>query len=265
LNNYKIVPSQELISLGVANTVGSCFGAYPSTGSFSRSALASKSGVRTPLSGIATAVVVIVALYGLTSAFYWIPNAGLCAIIIHAVGDLIASPPQVYQYWRISPLEFVIWFAAVLTTVFSSPENGIYMSVSSSLVLLLIRIARPRGQFLGKVSLETEGEQRETREVFFPMKNNGINKLKLKIVPPEPGVIVYRLEESFLYPNCSFVGDALVEHVKENTRRGKDLSTIQLQDRPWNDSGPRRSSVIDQALNEKKPWLHAIVLDFSSM
>lgn len=95
LNGYKINPNQELIAIGVTNTIGSCFGAYPATGSFSRSALKSKSGVRTPAAGIITALVVIVALYGLTPAFYWIPNAGLSAVIIHAVADLVASPSQV--------------------------------------------------------------------------------------------------------------------------------------------------------------------------
>jgi sodium-independent sulfate anion transporter 11 len=95
LNGYVINPNQELIAIGVTNTVGSCFGAYPATGSFSRSALKSQSGVRTPAAGFLTAVVVIVALYGLTEAFFWIPSAGISAIIIHAVGDLIASPAQV--------------------------------------------------------------------------------------------------------------------------------------------------------------------------
>ena len=95
MNGYVINPNQELIAIGVTNTVGSCFGAYPATGSFSRSALKSKSGVRTPAAGILTAIVVIVALYGLTAAFFWIPTAGLSAIIIHAVVDLIASPAQV--------------------------------------------------------------------------------------------------------------------------------------------------------------------------
>ena len=95
MNGYVINPNQELIAIGVTNTVGSCFGAYPATGSFSRSALNSKSGVRTPAAGILTAIVVIVALYGLTSAFFWIPTAGLSAIIIHAVADLVASPSQV--------------------------------------------------------------------------------------------------------------------------------------------------------------------------
>ena len=64
VNGYKINPNQELIAIGVTNLVGSCFNAYPATGSFSRSALKSKCGVRTPAAGIITAIVVLVALYG---------------------------------------------------------------------------------------------------------------------------------------------------------------------------------------------------------
>jgi sodium-independent sulfate anion transporter 11 len=49
-----------------------------------------------------------------------IPNAGLSAIIIHAVADLVASPAQAFMFWRVAPLEYVIWLAAVLVTIFSS-------------------------------------------------------------------------------------------------------------------------------------------------
>ncbi|GLB35321.1 putative STAS domain containing protein [Lyophyllum shimeji] len=264
LNGYKINPNQELIAIGVTNTIGSCFGAYPATGSFSRSALKSKSGVRTPAAGIITAVVVIVALYGLTPAFYWIPNAGLSAVIIHAVADLVASPSQVYSYWRVSPLEFVIWVAAVIVTIFSSIENGIYTSIASSMALLLLRIAHPRGSFLGKVTIKKEtSDSKESREVFVPLKRNSVNP-HVKIVPPSPGVIVYRFEESYLYPNASLVNDALVDYVKENMRRGKDLSNVRPSDRPWNDPGPGRNAEQEEHIaNQKKPILHAIVLDFS--
>jgi len=84
VNDYKIVPDQELIAIGVTNLIGTFFNAYPATGSFSRSAIKSMSGVRTPLAGIFTGAVVILALYALTNAFYWIPNAGLAAGIFPA-------------------------------------------------------------------------------------------------------------------------------------------------------------------------------------
>ncbi|KAF4576856.1 hypothetical protein EYR36_000546 [Pleurotus pulmonarius] len=270
LNGYKINPNQELIAIGVTNTIGSCFGAYPATGSFSRSALKSKSGVRTPAAGIITSIVVIVALYGLTPAFYWIPNASLSAVIIHAVADLVASPDQIYSFWRVSPLEFFIWVAAVLVTVFSSIENGIYVSICTSLALLLIRVAHPRGSFLGRVTLRSKShDSQESRDVFVPLqqKNNGVLNEHIKVDPPSPGVLVYRYEESYLYPNSSLLNSALVDYVKENMQRGRDMTLIKLSDRPWNDPGPPRgtTSESEQARNEKLPVLHAIVLDFSSI
>jgi sodium-independent sulfate anion transporter 11 len=48
INNYTINPSQEIIAIGVANVLGPFLGAYPATGSFSRTAIKAKAGVRTP-------------------------------------------------------------------------------------------------------------------------------------------------------------------------------------------------------------------------
>jgi len=270
VNGYKINPNQELIAIGVTNLVGTVFSAYPATGSFSRSALKSKSGVRTPLAGVLTAVIVIVALYGLTSAFFWIPTAGLSAIIIHAVADLVAKPSQTYSFWRVSPLEFFIFLAAVLVTIFSTIENGIYTSICTSVALLLVRIARPRGYFLGKVTLhlskgDKKAEPLESRDVYIPLTPKAtLMNADIKVSPPSPGVIVYRLEESFVYPNSSRVNSTLVDYVKEHMRRGIDVSKIKLSDRPWNDPGPRPGQD-ENAENMKKPILRAIVLDFSSV
>lgn len=207
----------------------------------------------------------------MTPAFFWIPTAGLSAVIIHAVADLVASPRQVYGYWRVSPLEFVIWFAAVIVTVFSTIEDGIYTSICASLALLLVRIAHPRGYFLGKITLRQEGHQSGrndesvVREVYVPLNPKpSLMNASVKITPPAPGVIVYRFEESFLYPNSYLLNSTLVDYVKTNMRRGKDMSAVKLSDRPWNDPGPRRG-VDEQNENLEKPVLRAIVLDFSGV
>ncbi|PPR01467.1 hypothetical protein CVT24_001871 [Panaeolus cyanescens] len=266
LNGYTIDPSQELIAIGATGIIGSCLGAYPATGSFSRSALKSKSGVRTPLAGVVTAIVVVVALYGLTDAFFWIPTAGLSAIIIHNVIDLAASPQQAYSYWRVSPPEFCIWMASVLVTVFSSIETGIYTSIGASLVLLLLRISKPRSAFLGRAIIsEPANYKGTTREVFLPLSSANTSNAGIDILPPSPGVLIYRFEESYLYPNCSIFNSVLVSHVKKNIQRGRDMTDAKPGDRPWNDPGHRRSAVKDEIENRQKPVLRAIVLDFSTV
>jgi len=265
INNYKIDPNQELIAIGVTNTVGTLFGAYPATGSFSRTALKSKSGVRTPAAGILSGIIVIVSLYGLTPAFYWIPTAALSAVIIHAVIDLVTKPAKAYEYWRVSPFEFFIWATAVLVTIFSTIENGIYVSLSLSAALLIFKLAHPRGHFLGRVRVHSSSNPSETRDVFVPLSPNRVINPQVHVNPPLPGILIYRFEETFLYPNCTVLNSEIVDHVKATMRRGADLRLVPLSDRPWNDPGPRHGVAAEWEENQARPALHAIVLDFSTV
>lgn len=151
INDYKVVPDQELIAIGVNNLVGTFFNAYPATGSFSRSALKAKCGVRTPLAGIFTGGVVLLALYALTDSFFYIPKATLSAIIIHAVSDLVTPWKVSWNMYQVHPLDCGIFLVAVIITVFASIEDGIYFAIAASLAVLLFRTAKPSGQFLGRV------------------------------------------------------------------------------------------------------------------
>ena len=77
--------SQEMIALGVCNLFGSFVQSMPTTGSFSRTAVNSASGVRTPLGGVYTGGLVILCLAFLMPYCAFIPKATLSAVIITAV------------------------------------------------------------------------------------------------------------------------------------------------------------------------------------
>jgi sodium-independent sulfate anion transporter 11 len=165
-------------------------------------------------------------------------------------------------------LEFVIWWAAVLVTVFSSIENGIYTSIIASIALLVLRIMVPRGQFLGKVALkeDQDNKSRVIRQVFLPLDSQTDDRSQIKVTAPAPGVIIYRHEDGLLYPNSSEFNIILVDYVKQHTRRGKDMALVPLSERPWNDPGPKRGAVVDESSqNLDKPIIRAIVLDFSTV
>lgn len=73
-NGGKVDATQELITLGICNVLGSCASAMPVTGSFSRSAVNHASGVKTPMGGLYTGVLILLALSLLTPYFYFIPK-----------------------------------------------------------------------------------------------------------------------------------------------------------------------------------------------
>ena len=290
VNNYIINPSQELVAIGITNILGPFLGAYPATGSFSRTAIKSKAGVRTPFAGFITALVVLLAIYALTAVFYYIPSASLSAVIIHAVGDLITSPNTVYQFWRVSPLEVPIFFAGVIVTVFSSIENGIYTTICVNFALLVYRILRAQGRFLGRVKVHSvAGEQilgedarglnnstfsgsgasatgspdSLTRDIFLPLDHRDGSNPELNIQTPYPGIFIYRFSEGFNFPNANHYLDHLTNTIFAQTRRTNLSSYPRPGDRPWNDPGPRRGKAPDD--HPERPTLKAIILDFSSV
>lgn len=239
INNYTINPSQELVAIGFTNVFGPFLGAYPATGSFSRTAIKSKAGVRTPFAGIFTAVMVLLAIYALTSVFRYIPQSTLAGLIIHAVGDLITPPNVIYQFWEVSPLEVPIFFAGVLVTVFTSIENGIYVTIAASGALLLFRMAKAKGRFLGRVKiysatkdglLREEAKDRKqgsdatelmmaSREAFLPIEHQDGSNPQVEVQSPYPGIFIYRFSEAFIYPNQAHYLDNLTEYIFAQCRR----------------------------------------------
>lgn len=76
--------TQELFAIGASNIVNSFAQGYPGTGSLSRGAVNNASGVRTPMGGLFTGILVIASLF-MTPLFYYIPKAALASIIIAAI------------------------------------------------------------------------------------------------------------------------------------------------------------------------------------
>ncbi|KAL8749046.1 MAG: hypothetical protein Q9199_007931 [Rusavskia elegans] len=282
VNNYTIDASQELVAIGVTNLLGPFLGAYPATGSFSRTAIKSKAGVRTPFAGVITALVVLLAIYALPAVFFYIPSSVLSAVIIHAVGDLITPPNTVYQFWRINPLEVIIFFLGVIVTIFSSIEDGIYTTISVSAAVLLFRVVKAQGRFMGKVKvrsavgdqfgneekkyrdvpLETKDDEDSARTIFLPLEHNDGSNPLIEPQSPYPGIFIYRFSEGYNYPNANHYLDYMVQTIFRQTRRTNAHSYPKMGDRPWNDPGPKAGREEEYS---DRPTLKAIILDFSSV
>lgn len=74
-----------MVALGLCNIFGSFSRSMPTTGSFTRTAVNNASGVKTPMGGLITGSLVLLACGLLTSTFEFIPKATLAAVIIVAM------------------------------------------------------------------------------------------------------------------------------------------------------------------------------------
>ncbi|KAG1140572.1 hypothetical protein G6F37_012039 [Rhizopus arrhizus] len=242
--DYKVNMSQEVFTIGLSNIFGSFFGAYPGTGAFSRTAVMSKSGTRTPLTSFFVGLIVIVSIYVFTPAFTFIPNASLAAIIAHAVTDLISGPKVWKRFWDVHPSELLIFASAYIISLFTRMDVSIYVPVAISLVVQLYRIARPRHAFLAQL---------EPTDLYFPADHHP----SLHLQPIHPSILCFQPQESLLFQNSTFLFEALIDKVKKTTRQGQPL-TEKVGDRPWNQA-------VSIQKERELPVLEAIVLDLSGV
>ena len=260
INNYTINPSQELIAIGVTNLLGPFIGGFPATGALSRSTIQSKAGVRTPMAGIITALVVLVAIYALTAVLFYIPHASLSAVIIHAVADLIAPPNMIYQFWLISPLDAVLFAVGLVIAIVNTIPNSIYVTACLSLAILLFRHAKAHGSFVHRTWI---GENDSRRPLFLPVSDTSNSMLDIKVETMRPGVFIYRFSESLSYPNVSHSFHDLVQDVLKSTRPTQKQEFTKKGDRPWNDPSPADKT--KQTVDSQLPILRAVILDFSAV
>ncbi|KAK6933246.1 STAS domain [Dillenia turbinata] len=127
-NGYELDSNRELVGLGVANICGSFFSAYPTTGSFSRSAVNNEGGAKTGLSGITTGIIIGCALLFLTPLFTDIPECALAAIVISAVIGLVDYEEAIFL-WRVDQKDFLLWLITGITTLFLGIEIGVLVGL----------------------------------------------------------------------------------------------------------------------------------------
>ncbi|XP_052747687.1 sodium-independent sulfate anion transporter-like [Galleria mellonella] len=138
----RVDATQEMISLGLCNIIGSFAKSMPITGAFSRAALNYASGVQTQAGGVTNCILIIVALTLLTSTFYYIPKATLSGLIIVALWTMVDYEIFI-KLWKASKREFILALITVIVCLCVGLEYGIVTGVTVEALMLLFSQSRP--------------------------------------------------------------------------------------------------------------------------
>ncbi|MDX2470521.1 MAG: SulP family inorganic anion transporter [SAR324 cluster bacterium] len=144
-SKQKVNLDQELIGQGLSAIAGSFSSCYPTSGSFSRTALNFSSGGKTGLSGVFVALFVLLSLLFLTPLLIFLPDAVLAAIIIMAVIGLIDFK-AFKQAWRVHVYDGISGIVTFCAAILFAPNivNGIVIGGLLALALHLFRTMSPR-------------------------------------------------------------------------------------------------------------------------
>ncbi|CAJ2669381.1 unnamed protein product [Trifolium pratense] len=211
-NGYELDSNQELFGLGVSNVLGSFFSAYPTTGSFSRSAVNHESGAKSGVSGIVSGIIITCALLFLTPLFESIPQSALAAIVISAVIGLVDYDEAIFL-WRVDKKDFLLWTITSSMTLFLGIEIGVLVGVGASLAFVIHESANPHVAVLGRLPGTTV--YRNVKQYPEAYTYNGI--------------VIVRIDAPIYFANISYIKDRLREYevvVDSYTRRGPEVERI---------------------------------------
>lgn len=191
----RIDASKELIGQGLANIVGSFFGSYTVSGSFSRSAVAAKTGAQTGLFAIISALAVMLVLLFFTDYLYSLPQSVLAVIVMTAVFGLIRVAPLVHA-WKVDRGSAIVGLVTFVATLLMAPAiaNGILLGIALTVVLYLFKSMRPRAEIVARKPNGTLGG----------IAAHGLEPISESVVP-------IRFDGSLIFSTVAYFEDIVLE------------------------------------------------------
>lgn len=204
IGGYSVDPNRELVGFGAANIGAGLFGAIPVGASDSRTAVNLSVGGRSQVVSIVAAGTLLGALVFLAPALRVIPIPSLGAILIATALGLI-DIAALRQIWRVSRMEFVFAFIALLGPISLGVLNGVLIAIAATMVYLLRKSMFPRDAMLGRIP---------GRDGFYKLH-------RMPDAKPVPGLAIFLIQGSLLFYNTDYVESRLrtvAEDLPEDTR-----------------------------------------------
>ncbi|MDB5871442.1 MAG: sulP [Ramlibacter sp.] len=188
---------QDLVGQGMGKLAAAFSGSFPTSTSFSRSAITLYAGARTGWATVFATGTVLVVLLFLMPALSPVPRSVLAAVVVTAVAGLF-KPHTLLHLWRIDRVEALTALVTFGVTVLTSPKIywGVLAGVVMGLAHFLYLRLHPR---IIEVGLHPDGSLRD-RHLW-------------KLPPLAPHLYALRMDDELDFASASAFERAIVEHL----------------------------------------------------
>uniref|UniRef100_A0A8C8JZU8 STAS domain-containing protein n=1 Tax=Oncorhynchus tshawytscha TaxID=74940 RepID=A0A8C8JZU8_ONCTS len=195
---YKVDSNQELIALGLSNTIGGVFQCFAISCSMSRTMVQESTGGKTQVASALSAMVILVIMLWIGALFEELPKAVLAAIIYVNLQGMMKQFMDIPTLWKSNKVDMLVWVATLILTVLFNPDIGLAASIAFSMLTVIFRTQLPKYSLLGQVP-ETD--------IYRPVENyNQVNEI--------PGVVIFHSSATLYFANAEMYQDALAEKVR---------------------------------------------------
>eukprot|EP00064_Thunnus_orientalis_P022032 superscaffoldBa00007090_g22211 len=130
---YKVDSNQELIALGLSNSIGGIFQCFAISCSMSRTMVQESTGGKTQVAGALSAMAV------------------LAAIIYVNLHGMMKQFMDIPALWKSNRVDMVIWVVTFILTVLFNPDMGLAAAIGFSMLTVIFRTQLPKYSLLGQV------------------------------------------------------------------------------------------------------------------
>ncbi|XP_077370958.1 prestin isoform X2 [Festucalex cinctus] len=150
-HGYHFDSSQDLLALGLCNSIGAVFQCFAVSCSFSRSMVQESIGVKSQMSGLVSALMILTVLLKIGHLFEQLPKAVLAVIIVVNLQGLLAQFKDVVSLWKSDRIDLLVWVASLISTLVLNLDLGLAVAIPFSLLMLIYRTQRSSTAVLGQI------------------------------------------------------------------------------------------------------------------
>ncbi|XP_016429412.1 sulfate transporter-like [Sinocyclocheilus rhinocerous] len=249
-HGYMVDPNQEMYAIGFCNIIPSFFRCFTTSAALTKTLVKESTGCQTQISGLVTALVLLLVLLVIAPAFYSLQKCVLAVIIVVNLRGALRKFVDIPQMWRVNRLDTIIWLITMATSALVNTELGLLVGVLVSAFCVLGRTQSAQVRQLGQAG---------DRELFEDLAS-------YKGLQSQAGVAVFQYEAPIYYANQALFKKSLYRNVgldplKEKARRRK----LDKQRNPKQD-GEDKKQEMDVSTNVyllQLNSLHTLVIDCS--
>ncbi|XP_061582091.1 sulfate transporter [Cololabis saira] len=209
-HGYAVDANQEMYAIGFCNILPSFFRCFTTSAALTKTLVKESTGCQTQLSGLVTALVLLLVLLVIAPLFFSLQKSVLAVIIVVNLRGALRKFTDVPRMWRANQIDTAIWLVTMATSALVNTELGLLVGVLASAFSVLGRTQRAQVLELGRAAAR---EHYEDQAAYRGLRTR-------------PGVAVFRYEAPIYYANQKLFKKSLSKRVgldpaREKTRRLK--------------------------------------------
>jgi len=245
---------QQMVSMGITDTIAAFCSGMPASGSLTRSMLNFSSGAVTPISSIIAGSIVLTGALLAGPLIGYIPRPALAALVF-IIGIKLIDPPSIRVFIKASKSDAATFLATFIAGLLFPLDMAIYIGVGTSLFLFLKKVSEPK---LVEIDFNQHGELVERDaptnpeksavsivhvegDLFFGSTDVFLDQMRTLVSATNIRVVILRLLNA--YHVDASVTLAIGELVSFARDQGRDVLICGV--RPEIDSVIHKSGIID--------------------